>query len=94
MALYLLDLFGAAPILPARRRRLRARGLHFYRGPDGLRGGVPYLIVVVMGAITGSAGGIMRDVLCAEVPLILRREIYATASVAGAVVFVVLQEIH
>jgi uncharacterized membrane protein YeiH len=46
-----------------------------------------------MGALTGSAGGIMRDVLCAEVPLILRREIYATASVAGAVVFVVLQEI-
>jgi uncharacterized membrane protein YeiH len=30
--------------------------------------GVPYLIVVVMGALTGSAGGIMRDVLCAEVP--------------------------
>ena len=55
--------------------------------------GVPYLIVIVMGAITGSAGGIMRDVLCAEVPLILRREIYATASVAGAIVFVVLQEI-
>lgn len=55
--------------------------------------GAPYLIVVVMGAITGSAGGIMRDVLCAEVPLILRREIYATASVAGAVVFVLLQEI-
>jgi uncharacterized membrane protein YeiH len=54
--------------------------------------GVPYLIVVVMGAITGSAGGIMRDVLCAEVPLILRREIYATASVAGAIVFVLLQE--
>lgn len=55
--------------------------------------GTPYLIVVVMGAITGSAGGIMRDVLCAEVPLILRREIYATASVAGGVVFVLLQEI-
>jgi len=54
--------------------------------------GVPYLIVVVMGAITGSAGGILRDVLCAEVPLILRREIYATASVAGAVVFVLLEE--
>ncbi|HEV8045100.1 MAG TPA: trimeric intracellular cation channel family protein [Rubrobacter sp.] len=55
--------------------------------------GVPNLIVVVMGAITGAAGGVMRDVLCAEVPLILRREIYATASVAGAVVFVLLQSI-
>lgn len=52
---------------------------------------VPNLIVVVMGTITGAAGGVMRDVLCAEVPLILRREIYATASVAGATVFVLLQ---
>lgn len=32
----------------------------------------------------------MRDVLCTEVPLILRREIYATAAIAGALVFVVL----
>jgi uncharacterized membrane protein YeiH len=65
----------------------------FIGGQTAYEAGVPYLIVVVMGAITGSAGGIIRDVLCAEVPLILRREIYATASVAGAVVFVVLQKI-
>lgn len=55
--------------------------------------GVPNLIVVLMGAITGSAGGVMRDVLCAEVPLILRREIYATAAIAGAAVFVLLKEL-
>ena len=47
-------------------------------------------IVVLMGTVTGVAGGIMRDVLCTEVPLILRREIYATAAIAGATVFVVL----
>ncbi len=35
--------------------------------------GVSDLIVVLMGTITGVAGGVMRDVLCAEVPLILRR---------------------
>jgi uncharacterized membrane protein YeiH len=52
--------------------------------------GVPAPIVVLMGTVTGVAGGIMRDVLCIEVPLILRREIYATAAIAGAVVFVVL----
>jgi uncharacterized membrane protein YeiH len=52
--------------------------------------GVPTPIVVLMGTVTGVAGGIMRDVLCREVPLILRREIYATASIAGATVFVVL----
>ena len=41
--------------------------------------GASPLIVIVMGVTTGVAGGILRDVLCAEVPLILRKEIYATA---------------
>lgn len=52
--------------------------------------GVPAPIVVVMGVMTGIVGGALRDVLCAEVPLVLRKEIYATASIAGAVLFVVL----
>ena len=34
----------------------------------------------------------MRDVLCDEVPLILRREIYATAALAGATIYVLLEE--
>jgi uncharacterized membrane protein YeiH len=55
--------------------------------------GVSNLIVVLMGTITGAAGGVMRDVLCAEVPLILRREVYATAAIAGATVYVILEEI-
>jgi uncharacterized membrane protein YeiH len=55
--------------------------------------GVPVIIVVLMGAITGAAGGVMRDVLCAEVPLILRREIYATAALAGATIYVLLEEV-
>ncbi len=55
--------------------------------------GVSDLIVVLMGTITGVAGDVMRDVLCAEVPLILRREVYATAAIAGATVYVVLEEI-
>lgn len=49
---------------------------------------MPGIIVVFMAALTGTAGGMLRDVLCAEVPLILRREIYATASIAGAIVYV------
>jgi uncharacterized membrane protein YeiH len=55
--------------------------------------GVPAVIAVLMGTITGAAGGIMRDVLCAEVPLILRREIYATAAIIGATVFVLQREL-
>ena len=56
-----------------------------------LEAGVPAPIVVLMGTVTGAvAGGIMREVLCTKLPLILRREIYATAAIAGAAVFVVL----
>ena len=53
--------------------------------------GHPALIVVLMGTITGAAGGVLRDVLTAEVPLILRRDIYATAAVAGASLYLVAQ---
>ena len=44
-------------------------------------------IAVVMGVMTGVVGGIIRDILSGEIPLILRREIYATASLCGAVTF-------
>jgi uncharacterized membrane protein YeiH len=52
--------------------------------------GVPDIIFVIMGAVTGSAGGLLRDVPCAEIPLILRRDIYATASIAGGAAYVLL----
>jgi uncharacterized membrane protein YeiH len=50
-------------------------------------------IAVAMGVITGVAGGMMRDVLAGEIPLVFRREIYlyATAALCGAVVFVLLR---
>lgn len=47
-------------------------------------------VTILMGAITATFGGLIRDVLCAEVPLILRREIYLTAAAAGAFTYVVL----
>lgn len=50
--------------------------------------GASDLIAVVMGVITAVFGGMARDVLCAEVPLIMRKEIYATAAVIGAIAFV------
>ena len=45
------------------------------------------IIVVMMGTITASFGGLMRDVVCNEVPLILREDIYATAALIGAFAF-------
>lgn len=51
----------------------------------------PPLIVVLMGTMTGVTGGVLRDVITAQVPLILRREIYATAAIAGVAVYLALQ---
>ena len=48
------------------------------------------LIAVIMGIMTGVAGGMIRDVLCDEIPLVLRKEIYATASLLSGVVFLLL----
>jgi uncharacterized membrane protein YeiH len=49
------------------------------------------LIAVIMGTMTGVAGGVLRDVLSAEIPLILRRDIYATAAIAGSAAYLLLQ---
>ena len=49
------------------------------------------IIVVLMATITGVAGGVMRDVLCAEIPLILRKDIYATAAIAGASLYLIAE---
>lgn len=52
--------------------------------------GLPAVPAALMGAVTGAAGGLLRDVLCNEVPLILRRDLYASAALAGAGVFLAL----
>lgn len=49
------------------------------------------IIVVIMAAITGTLGGLIRDVLTNEIPLIMRRDIYATAALAGATIYLLLQ---
>tara|TARA_Y100001934_G_scaffold231577_1_gene279802 strand:- start:614 stop:1282 length:669 start_codon:yes stop_codon:yes gene_type:complete len=50
------------------------------------------IIAVVMGVMSATFGGIIRDVLGGEVPLLLRHEIYVTAALMGALVYVVLVE--
>jgi uncharacterized membrane protein YeiH len=43
---------------------------------------------VLMGTMTATFGGLIRDVVCTETPLLLKREIYATAAAAGAALLV------
>jgi uncharacterized membrane protein YeiH len=47
---------------------------------------------VILGTVTGAAGGVVRDVLSMEIPLVLRRgNLYATAAIAGMVVVVAIR---
>ena len=55
--------------------------------------GQPAAIVLIMGMVTGCLGGLMRDVVCNEVPLVLKQgELYASAAFAGAGAALVARE--
>ena len=47
------------------------------------------MMAALLGMLTGIGGGMVRDVLLAEIPTVLRADIYATAALAGAAVVVV-----
>ena len=52
-----------------------------------LDAGFPFWVCIIMGAITGSLGGVIRDTLINEIPLLFRRDIYALASILGGIVY-------
>jgi uncharacterized membrane protein YeiH len=56
--------------------------------------GHPAPVCVLLGVMTGVAGGMCRDLMCGEIPLILRSHVYlyATAAMAGAIVFLILSK--
>ncbi len=55
--------------------------------------GAPPFVAALMGVMTASFGGLMRDILCGEKPLIFHKEIYATAALAGSVAYLGLREV-
>lgn len=60
----------------------------------GIQTDLPPIVSVALGAMTGCFGGVIRDILCNEIPVIFRKEIYATASIAGGICFMVLYHIN
>ena len=52
-----------------------------------LQYGHPFWVAIVMGCITGVAGGVMRDVLLKQEPIICQKDSYAMASVAGGLIY-------
>lgn len=47
----------------------------------------PFWVAIVMGTLTGAAGGVIRDIFINEIPLIFRKEIYALASIIGGLFY-------
>ena len=55
--------------------------------------GAAWPVAVIMGVMTATFGGLLRDTVCNEIPLILRKEIYACAAALGAAVFVGMRSV-
>ncbi len=53
--------------------------------------GLSPVVAVMMGIVSATFGGVIRDVLSNEVPLIFRKEIYASACLVGAIVFLIME---
>ena len=58
----------------------------------GIEFGLSPVICVILGTLTATFGGVIRDILCNEIPVLFRKEIYATLCIAGGIMFFLLQE--
>ena len=56
----------------------------------GLAADLPPLICIALGTMSACFGGVIRDILCNEIPIIFRKEIYATACILGGVTYFIL----
>jgi len=59
----------------------------------GLSAGLMPVMCIALGTITASFGGVIRDILCNEIPVIFRREIYATACILGGAGYFLLRKL-
>ena len=57
----------------------------------GIAAGFPPIICIALGTLSACFGGVIRDILCNEIPIIFRKEIYATACIVGAFAYFGLQ---
>ena len=69
-------------------------GLYTVVGVEkGLMVGLHPIICIALGTMTACFGGVIRDILCNEIPVIFRKEIYATACIAGGIVYFILRQL-
>lgn len=60
----------------------------------GINIGLHPVICIALGTMTACFGGVIRDILCTEIPVIFRKEIYATICILGGIVFFLLRKIN
>lgn len=60
----------------------------------GLDFGCAPIVALMLGVISASFGGVIRDILCNRIPLIFREEIYATAALGGGILFLILHHFN
>ncbi|MCJ7465653.1 MAG: trimeric intracellular cation channel family protein [Maribacter sp.] len=59
----------------------------------GLEAGLLPIMCIALGTMTASFGGVIRDILCNEIPVIFRREIYATACILGGISYFLIRKL-
>ncbi|WP_445384652.1 trimeric intracellular cation channel family protein [Robiginitalea sp. IMCC44478] len=100
----ILGTVGIAVIFQSRLKYLRTSlflfdtlgiGLYTLVGIEkGMGAGLHPLICIALGTMTASFGGVLRDILCNEIPVIFRKEIYATACILGGAVYFLMLNFH
>ena len=60
----------------------------------GIGIGLHPMICIALGTMTACFGGVIRDILCTEIPVIFRKEIYATICIIGGIVFFIFKEFN
>lgn len=56
--------------------------------------GMPEVVAIMGGLVTGISGGMLRDILCNDIPVVLRSELYAVIALGGSVLYVALEHFH
>ncbi|MEB8330417.1 trimeric intracellular cation channel family protein [Flavobacteriaceae bacterium KMM 6897] len=103
---YLYTIFGTVVFAVTFRARLKyirkslflfdaiGIGLYTMVGIErGLSVGLSSIMCIGLGTITACFGGVIRDILCNEIPVIFRKEIYATACILGGVCYFLLRKL-
>ena len=90
---------GLAIVILFRKKLVRIEGTFYIFDAFGLalftdvgsykalHAGHPFWMAIMMGTITGAMGGVLRDIFINEVPLVFRKEVYATACIIGGVIY-------